>query len=382
MSTPSHPLRLSSIQVLRGVAALLVVLYHLCELQRLALLAPGAPAQFVEDAALLAGPWRRGFAGVDLFFVISGFIMVYITAGLAPGWRQSLTFLRNRAIRVYPLWWMLCGLLVLYYFMATGQPVSADSQETDAPVGLYLLKSFLLIPQPDYPLLGVGWTLIHEMFFYILFAVLLFLKPKLRLVGLGIWCVVVIVGKLMNWGGLIATDYVTLALSLYSLEFIAGGFTAALILRGKIIFPRAALILGTTLAVIALFLFVEVEFKRVVVGRVLIFTLPFALMVYGAAGIEITRGIKATRFWVWLGDISYSLYLTHILILGVLIRAFPLLPLPQIGTPGYLDNLLFAVIGLVASIVVAALFYYCAERPLLRLMRGKSLSKSLAKQVS
>lgn len=374
MSIASHPVRLLSVQALRGVAALLVVFFHIYELQRLAFTAPNAPEGAVVDLASISGPWMRGYAGVDLFFVISGFIMVYITAGICPAWRESARFLRNRAIRIYPLWWIFCVLLMVYYLVSTGVPYSPDAVAESTRTLPYLLKSAFLIPQADFPILGVGWTLIHEAFFYAVFAGLLLLAFKFRIAALLVWAALVIIAGIMGWSRAPATSYPDLAISLFTLEFIAGALAATLIVKGRILFPKMCLLLGVITAVLAMVFYTEGSFTALSYGRVAVFTLPFTLIIYGASGWELLKGWRLWKPLVWLGDVSYSLYLSHLLVLGVIIRLMPRLPLPQLGAPGLLDNVIFAVIGLAATLSCAAVFYYGAERPLLRLMRRRKQS--------
>jgi len=98
MSQASHlklPKRLGSIQALRGVAALLVLLFHLAAFQRE--MAMGNAV----DIALTTGLWDRGWAGVDLFFVISGFIMVYVTRETGRSLGDVRSFLTSRITRIY-----------------------------------------------------------------------------------------------------------------------------------------------------------------------------------------------------------------------------------------------------------------------------------------
>jgi peptidoglycan/LPS O-acetylase OafA/YrhL len=100
-------MKLQSIQILRGIAALLVVIFHVRAQEMLAIGGNG-----LAEMPFLNGFVNNGFAGVDLFFVISGFIMVYVTDGVRPGIRSSLDFLFARATRIYPLWWFFSALMI------------------------------------------------------------------------------------------------------------------------------------------------------------------------------------------------------------------------------------------------------------------------------
>ena len=139
----------------RGVAANLVVFSHLFFVQ----------AKYT-TAGVLPAFALYGLAGVDMFFVLSGFIMVAV-AGRNIG---PIRFLWRRAARIYPTYWLV-SLAVLA--LAIVAPALVDSSVI-APISLW--RSFLLVPGETVPLLAVGWTLVHEMYFYLVFAIFLALR--------------------------------------------------------------------------------------------------------------------------------------------------------------------------------------------------------------
>jgi len=99
--------RLDNIQALRGIAAVLVVFYHI--------------ALFLREGAwpgvsgYPTGIWDQGWVGVDLFFVISGFIMVWTTRDIQRGVGTAANFLWRRALRIYPLWWICAAVMAVYF---------------------------------------------------------------------------------------------------------------------------------------------------------------------------------------------------------------------------------------------------------------------------
>lgn len=208
--------KLLSVQALRGIAALLVVLFHLNAMFR-----EGAP--WSRDIGEF---WARGFAGVDMFFVISGFIMVYVTRDLAPSLKAAGRFLYDRITRIYPLWWAFALLMMAYFYTAYGSPAPPDKAAGNAVLP-YIAKSLFLLPQASDPVLGVGWTLIHEMLFYILFAAGLLLPRKILPIWLGLWTAIIIVAAfVMATQPLHAKNMVQLFVSPLNVEFILGAFTA------------------------------------------------------------------------------------------------------------------------------------------------------------
>ena len=153
---------LYNIQFLRFVAAMLVVIYHS---------AAGLPANDSVFQAVFSAGGSLGFAGVDIFFVISGFIMAHTSANHS-GFTDSFDFVRRRLARIFSGYWpfFVLALVIFGYFRPEH---FADSN---------LLKSFFLWPQTlNHILLELTWTLSYELYFYLLFSLLiLFSKPRNR----------------------------------------------------------------------------------------------------------------------------------------------------------------------------------------------------------
>jgi len=363
------PQKLETIQALRGIAALLVLLFHMASFQR----------QMAEgnayDTALVSGIWDTGWAGVDLFFVISGFIMVYVTRDTGRSFDDVRRFITSRITRIYPLWWVCAGIMTLYFWMTYGMPAAPDRVAGAREAMAYAAKSFMLIPQQAEPILGLGWTLIHEMFFYIVFALLLFLPRKHLPFALLIWATLTIIGAQFIQPAAFGRSVVELAASPLSLEFIAGGFAGYYISNNKVFKPKFFLMAGVILACLGLLFFPDDGKHSYTVLRVAIFTIPFICLTYGWVGCEVEGGWAAPKWMSRLGDWSYSLYLTHYIVLVSLRRVYRML-FPEdlwVGAPGVWDNLVFAVLALALSIVTASVFYNFVERPSLRFFKKSKL---------
>ena len=370
MSQASHlklPKRLGSIQALRGVAALLVLFFHLAAFQRE--MAVGNAA----DIALTTGLWDRGWAGVDLFFVISGFIMVYVTRETGRSLGDVRSFLTSRITRIYPLWWVCAGIMMFYFWVTYGMPAAPDRIAGPEEALTYAIKSMLLIPQASEPILGLGWTLIHEMFFYIVFALILFLPKKYLLPALIGWAALTLAGSLIIRPAAFGRNIPELMASPLSLEFIAGGVAGWLVSRGRIAAPQLCFYGGAALALLGLMFFPQNGEASYTVSRVAIFTLPFFLLVYGAVGREVSASRVYPAWLMRLGDWSYSLYLTHYIVLVTLRRIYRIAAPDslKVGAPGVWDNAVFTVLAIVISIVTAAVFYSLVERPAIKFFRQK-----------
>lgn len=343
-------LRLANIQALRALAVLLVVAVHI---------------QFNEarsTAAPLLSPWLyHGVSGVDLFFVISGFIMVYIAHGKFGQPGQSKLFMLDRAARIYPPALLFTGLALLGMFVMG----TADKWLP----GHNILFSFLLLPQKQPPLLGVSWTLLHELYFYAVFA--LFLTGRFRL--LPVWLLLWAGGiAFAQWQGLWgANPWTLLVFHPLTFEFIVGACVGLMVLH----WAQPTRMAGIVALLIGLGLFVAgmvwIGFPSQQTyptgwGRVLAFAPGAGLMVFGMFALETSGFWRAPKWLTKLGDWSYSLYLSHLLVISTLQHVFV-----RFERPGFADNLLFILLSLLAVFLVAALSYYGFERPVLHWLKAK-----------
>lgn len=364
---------LKSLQSLRGVAVLLVLVFHIASVQRQQI-----AADAFAELKILSGVWDRGYMGVDLFFVISGFVMVYVTRNIGHTPKDVGRFLYARIARIYPLWWVFAGVAIAYYLIVYGQPVDPSRVKDASEAVPYLAKSFLLLPQSQLPVLLVGWTLIHEMYFYIVFAAILFLPKRLLPYALMFWAVATVCAFWAGWAQTMANNMTSLAGSLLSLEFIVGGGAAWLITRGVIKHAKLCTVLGIVFIGLGCVFYTRTDAVLTLWGRIAVFAIPCALLVYGLAGLEIVGKFKPSNWIVTIGDWSYSLYLSHIFVLSgiadILPKFYPYFPeyvetTFKVGAPGILDNLLMAIVGLVACIVFAGFSYRFIERPLIHMFK-------------
>ncbi|GAB5459687.1 MAG: acyltransferase [Henriciella sp.] len=364
-------MKLRSIQALRGIAALLVMLCHLRAVESL----------HADGERVFSDVWINGTSGVDIFFVISGFVIVWVTTHTPRSFRQSAAFLFGRITRIYPLWWLFAAIAAAYFMVIYNTPWDAEALTRPGFNGLeHLWKSALLLPQPDFPVLIVGWTLIHEMYFYIVFAGIILIVPKhWRLMALLVWAVIIVAGSLFLPLVRHASSLLILALFPMTLEFILGALIAYAI-RFKIT-AGALPCLFTGVATFG-FVFLKYDFVSgggplidwmnlakpdaftMSWGRTIFFGIPAGLIVYGLVAMELRNdwGKWIPSFMVKLGDWSYALYLCHILVLSAVAKLlFPYLP-----STGLIDNIAFVVIASGGAILLSGLTYHLFEQPLLR----------------
>jgi peptidoglycan/LPS O-acetylase OafA/YrhL len=353
---------LVNIQFLRCVAAMLVVLYHT---------AGQVPAN---DHALHGLFWlgqATGFAGVDIFFVISGFIMAYTTSGEGGG-AASFDFARRRVARIYSGYWPFYALALAVFWFTRPQHVA----ESD------LLKSFFLWPQPlNRVLLEITWTLSYELYFYLLFALLVLFVPQRRRLAL---CLAVTGGVLLAsvYRHFVAASFtgenlylmpfaVDFLASPFLLEFFAGTLLAYWLARHRSGPSVAYLVAGCLLFIaggaLNHWLFQgNIEQGFHVVPRVLWFGGASVLIVTGLVRME-GRGLRApAEFSIRTGGASYAIYLSHIPLL-VVIQALGLPALLQARPFGFVALAYILVMTLILALSVA--HYQWLERPLHRLFK-------------
>ena len=351
--------KLDSVQALRGMAALWVVIYHAAAIWR-------EHAGLGADA--FSGPWDQGYAGVDLFFVISGFIMVWVAGYRPAGLGTIARFAFERVTRIYPLWWVFCAIMAAYFFVTYAQPAAPNVADSDSAWG-YFAASMALWPQAQMPVLQVGWTLVFEMAFYAVFAALLLLPERIRPFVLTGWAVALIARLILGdpapnmpgaWWGVLSHPLV--------LEFLMGAGVAYAILRwrdeGWAKFLGLAGALGL---VVWLVLGLDVSDPNFPAARVLVYGVPAALLLAGWVKAE-EGGLSVPRGLITLGDSSYALYLSHFITLLIFKR---ILAVPGfLEAPNALSMALFVLFGTIISVVGGIIAHRLVERPLLRAARA------------
>jgi peptidoglycan/LPS O-acetylase OafA/YrhL len=347
---------LINIQFLRFAAAFLVVLYHAS--QQLAAAGAGPGPVFSAGAA-------AGFAGVDVFFVISGFIMFYTTRGDIGG-ADASGFARRRLARIYSGYWPFFVLAAIVFAWARPDHFELSN----------LWASFLLWPMPlDRVLLDVSWTLSFELYFYLLFAVLLLLSVRSRVrlllaAAAGIAVLNLVRHFLLNdfsperlYTHSFSSHFL---LSPFLFEFLAGAVLAAG--AGKT--PQR---LGWPLLVLGLVGFGlagaanqwswggDIEQGYYVMPRVLLFGIPSLLIVQGLVCLEAAGRVAPRQFSLYAGGASYAIYLCHTIFFVATMK---------MGLNAFLRGLPDLVVQLVylaycvLIVVFAVGFYRIAERPL------------------
>jgi peptidoglycan/LPS O-acetylase OafA/YrhL len=356
---------LYNIQGLRGIAALIVVMAHVS--------GPDGFEERVFGTSWTSWSNLPANTGVDLFFVISGLIMVVTTWRTfdAPG--SSRRFLLRRIGRIYPLYWVVSSAVVVLFLVSPGS-VSFDEGHTPS-----ILQSYLLLPQEGRLPVLVAWSLVYEMYFYVVFAIALMLGRSRFPWVMGAWVLLTLTLSVVASGA--PNPYVALVASPLSLEFVLGVLIGLAVVHGRFVQPRAVLAVGVLsycacLVLLALSGWSVFPSEAV---RVALVAIPAGLVVYGAIGVEVTRGRIVPSFAQRLGDASYSLYLTHVpaLTLLALLLARYLPTTPWVHALTLPAVLLVVVCGALACYAVLERPLQFAARRVLQLPPRKGLPRAL-----
>ncbi|WP_313459676.1 acyltransferase [Stenotrophomonas sp.] len=338
--------RFDSLQVLRGIAALAVLIFHLRAVE----------SKYIPGEALLGTVAAHADAGVDLFFVISGFVMAHVGRGRFSGFRAAGLFLMKRAWRVLPLYWLFTTLTII---MMMTFPAIVNSSYPDQSV----IKSYLLIPHTQLPVLAVGWTLIHEAYFYVVFAIAIAIIAERALtVCLIGWAAVIAYAHLD--GSQEMTPLRQLLISPLTFEFIVG-VLAGLHWRKL---PRQ-LASAMIVAGIALYLTGAVGFADASISapdpwlRTATFGTASVLLVLGWVMRESRGERSAPSVLVALGNSSYSLYLSHVFVISAVGRLWAAV----IPGQSWGHHFLFVLVATASACIAGHVIHRCFELPLLNL---------------
>jgi peptidoglycan/LPS O-acetylase OafA/YrhL len=291
---PHEARRLDLVQAARGVAALLVLLYHCTETIGLPKYAGAQP---------WLGLFRFGHAGVDFFFVLSGFIITYAHHADIGRSGAVARYAWRRLTRIYPAYWVCLAVACALY------AAFPDSGPSYAREPLSILLSAVLWPQAHLPVIGVAWTLSHEMLFYILFG-LAILWPRSILAVFVVWQAAVLLYAPFTPG----SDVPPFLLYSVNSGFGVGVGVAFLGFARPSRHPAAFALIGA-----AAFLAVGLLENRGPItngpGWHFSYIAAAGVLLYGIFGLDM-RGARIPRVAVFIGAASYSIYLVHTLVVS------------------------------------------------------------------
>lgn len=292
---PAARVRLNGVEAGRGVAALLVVFYH--------------TALHVEGNVGGSLLWRLphfGHAGVDFFFVLSGFIITFVHHRDIGHPGRLGHYIQRRFTRVLPFYW-----IVLAYYLADAWLFHPAA----APRGWALVANILLLPQGTNEIVGGAWTLVFELLFYAIFAAMI-VSRKAGIVILALWALLIAATFVEH--PFFVTSVSRFFISFpYCYEFFIGMGAAYLLLRQRVPATGTLLLIGTA----AFFAAGVAEARGMLDGFGLlarvVYGLSAALVIVALVERERSGRLIVPRPFAVLGRASYAVYLVHLVAIGI-----------------------------------------------------------------
>lgn len=335
------------IQILRGIAATLVVLHHSLE-------------ESLAVSPHILPNWAISFgaSGVDIFFVISGFIIYSVTYGQESRTQQSaISFLIKRFIRIFPLYW-ICLFVTLALW---GSGVFYRNLPVD---GNIFACSLFLLPC-DKLIVYVSWTLVYELYFYYLFAITLCFRNARASIFATTLIIIsgIFVGQMLPEGAV--KHFLTNPIALeFCFGLVISYFIHSPVLRGA--WVRYLWLPGLVLIAVAAFLMENPHDRTNGPANTVRF------LVWGVPAVLVTLSFIQARFasaavnriLVPVGNASYSIYLTHPMTMIV----FAFLMKHHVLAATHIPIVL--PLAVVTAVVFGLLAHYLVERPILNWLRG------------
>jgi exopolysaccharide production protein ExoZ len=354
MVTENH--KLGSLEAGRGIAAFLVVLAHV-----------NLDFEYFHNHKIFNGFFVFGHAGVDFFFVLSGFIIFFIHSKDIAKPEQTWNFIFKRISRIYPTYWIVTIILIVSYIFLPN--LSADGSNFSIS---RIIKSLFLLPIDNAfpntgskPILQVGWTLVFEMTFYLIFATLIVNK----IIGKALfvsWAAFLILQITYDVIPATTTYPLQYLLSTHNLEFILGILVGIfvqnflksshkfLLLPGVFIF----LLVGASESMLPA-LFSGDSFT-------LLYGFSSGLIIIGCSALEKFLNFKTPSLLVHFGAASYSIYLIHVPLLSILNRVASYFSFTNFLNP----HLVFFMLVFICMIS-GSLFYKIIDKPVQNYLGGK-----------
>jgi exopolysaccharide production protein ExoZ len=334
--------KFESIQYLRGFAALIVVFHHARN-----------PAVWLYDPISKFGV---GQAGVDIFFVISGFIMYTAAREELP-----LDFIKRRFVRVVPLYWFATAATFAFYHHSKNNIPSINLVKD-------VIFSILFIPHYStyntgeiWPFLVPGWTLNYEMFFYAIFFVGLFIR-RLTFIVAFLLIALTTIGFIFPSSQALWKTYTDPLM----LEFLAGFYVA----KYRFVFAREWFISLIPLGLLALGLSVFAPGPRI-----LSWGIPATAIVTGAISCEDTGRLPKFSWLAKLGNISFSVYLFQVIAIGLVSRV-----LISLNLHGPVQLMTMIGASLVCAVILGSISYRLFERPINRRLSNRPTEPVIGSQ--
>ncbi|MFI3218435.1 MAG: acyltransferase [Methylococcales bacterium] len=346
-----------SLQASRAIAAILVLLFHLGRI---------IAAEKYFGITGFSIPFSFGSAGVEFFFVLSGFII--FTAHQDDIFKpyKLASYIKKRFLRIYPTYW----IIFLSVFLLA---ITSTAWRNTVPHDIFIIfKSLLLIPQEKSivwdtgaPVLIVAWTLQYEIFFYFFFAVLILNRWLSIISSLGLLYIYA------NYTGVLSAPFPLSFLSQdYIVLFVMGMVISVACSSKKVVASRPVFYVGTgTVMFLIVGMDTVLNLNLLSKWGIILYGLASSLIIFGLVQEEDKGRIILNNNWLQiLGDSSYALYLIHYPLSSILCKLSLLIQLHKLGIIGaMIAYIAIFCICLISSVI----FYFWIEKPMTTYFRNR-----------
>jgi len=339
--------KLYLLQTIRGIAAVLVVLHHISS----------------SSEVYFKSVWLYNFfnssRALDIFFVLSGFIITYTHVNDLQKRTNTKAFLIKRFIRIYPIFWIVSLIYLIFY-------LSVKTYTAHDLTSGFMIKSFLLIDTKIPPPVRVAWTLSYEVVFYLAFGACISLGIRAAKFIWLLWFLAIITCYFI-----LPPDSIPYPFKIPMAEILAGCLAGYLLSRMPLDHMSASAIKSRYISLLSAGILIYLimwglEFlaglsqKDPIENRVLL-GLASVLIIPGAAIADLKNHVKVPKLFLTIGDASYMIYLTHYLMLALFYKTA--MRYPQMHSSPY-STFLIGLCALVAAIVFGILTHRFIEKPL------------------
>lgn len=337
---------LSLIQAYRGFAAIIVVMFHVyLEIK----------TRYNSNAFI--DFFKFGHSGVEFFFVLTGFILLYVHKNDSNSLKCFASFIKKRFIRIYPFYWLI---LAIYVFIYNFQPqLGYDYQRNFNEI----LKAFLLLPVNHGSYIPVSWTLSHEVLFYIVFSIFIYTKGINKIIPFFGFLSIIVMCFFDT-----ENNFFRFLFSPFNVLFFFGCVVYYLstfkITENKLFFIFFVGNLSFLLtALIDSYLNYDYHLKMVMYG------FSSSLIILGAFNSKLECFFNK-KIFLFLGDSSFSIYLCHLLTISFLSKIIMYTKMDDI----FHSSVIFIVFVSI-SIFVGAIIHLYVEKPLLLVFKNGLFNK-------